>query len=202
MRWFKRGRGWDRYVRFELDLLADLGFGLDLGRCAVTGAQRGSRLRLAALGPGGEPCRRRALMSIACCRCPRSWSAGGRPDRAQIRAGLQLTGAFLRRHLFDASDSAAAARAPAAARPARPFGRIVRGHDSAAQDRADPPRRLRRRPARALSRLRAFDHHGALAAGRARRPQAGAAPRAVRHAQAAARPGQAPTRSPRAWSAT
>ncbi|MGH6932761.1 MAG: DNA repair protein RecO, partial [Dongiaceae bacterium] len=29
------------YVRFELDLLADLGFGLDLSRCAATGAADG-----------------------------------------------------------------------------------------------------------------------------------------------------------------
>ena len=55
MRWFRSGAWLERYVRFELALLAELGFGLDLGRCAVTGEQRGSGLRLAALGPRGQP---------------------------------------------------------------------------------------------------------------------------------------------------
>ena len=54
-------------------------------------------------------------------------------------------------------------------------------------DRADP---VRRRAEQALPRLRALDHHGPLAAGRARRAEAGPATRPLRHAQAAPRPGQ------------
>ena len=34
----EHGNGWaERYVRWELDLLAELGFGLDLSSCAATG---------------------------------------------------------------------------------------------------------------------------------------------------------------------
>jgi DNA repair protein RecO (recombination protein O) len=97
---------WDRYVRFELDLLADLGFGLDLGRCAVTGAaedlafvspRSGRAVSRAAAGPYVD-----RLLPL-----PPFLLGRGAPDTAQIRAGLQLTGAFLRRHLFDLSDTAA-----------------------------------------------------------------------------------------------
>jgi DNA repair protein RecO (recombination protein O) len=97
---------WDRYVRFELDLLADLGFGLDLGRCAVTGAaedlafvspRSGRAVSRAAAGPYVD-----RLLPL-----PPFLLGRGAPDTAQVRAGLQLTGAFLRRHLFDLGDTAA-----------------------------------------------------------------------------------------------
>jgi DNA repair protein RecO (recombination protein O) len=97
---------WDRYVRFELDLLAELGFGLDLGRCAVSGAaedlafvspRSGRAVSRAAAGPYVD-----RLLPL-----PAFLLGGGPADTAQIRAGLQLTGAFLRRHLFDVSDTAA-----------------------------------------------------------------------------------------------
>jgi DNA repair protein RecO (recombination protein O) len=102
----QEGPCWDRYVRFELDLLADLGFGLDLGSCAVTGGSEdlafvsprsGRAVSRAAAGPYVD-----RLLPL-----PAFLIGGGPPDAAQIRAGLQLTGAFLRRHLFDVSDSAA-----------------------------------------------------------------------------------------------
>jgi DNA repair protein RecO (recombination protein O) len=98
---------WDRYVRFELDVLADLGFGLDLGRCVVTGGSEdlafvsprsGRAVSRAAAGPYVD-----RLLPL-----PPFLLGRGPPDAAQIRAGLQLTGAFLRRHLFDDGDSAAA----------------------------------------------------------------------------------------------
>ncbi len=65
-----------RYAAWELTLLEALGFGLDLASCASTGRARGSRLCLAALGPGGLPRRRRAL-----CRAPAAAAAvpGRRP---------------------------------------------------------------------------------------------------------------------------
>jgi DNA repair protein RecO (recombination protein O) len=102
----QEGAWWDRYVHFELDLLADLGFGLDLGRCAVTGSaedlafvspRSGRAVSRAAAGPYVD-----RLLPL-----PPFLRGQGSPDTAQIRAGLQLTGAFLRRHLFDLSDTAA-----------------------------------------------------------------------------------------------
>ncbi len=48
-------------VRFELLLLDELGFGLDLESCASTGCTRGPGLRVAEERAGGEPRRRRAL---------------------------------------------------------------------------------------------------------------------------------------------
>jgi DNA repair protein RecO (recombination protein O) len=95
---------WDRYVRFELDLLADLGFGLDLGCCAVTGGAED----LAFVSPrSGRAVSRAAAKPYAdrLLPLPAFLVGQGSPDAAQIRAGLQLTGAFLR-HLFDASDTA------------------------------------------------------------------------------------------------
>lgn len=102
----EEGAWWDRYVRFELDLLADLGFGLDLGSCAVTGGSED----LAFVSPrSGRAVSRAAAGSYVdrLLPLPAFLIGRGPPDAAQIRAGLQLTGAFLRRHLFDVSDSAA-----------------------------------------------------------------------------------------------
>ncbi len=96
---------WQRYVRFELDLLAELGFGLDLGSCAVTGSREvafvSPRTGRAVSRAGAGPYVDRLLP------LPAFLVGGGPPDTAQLRAGLQLTGAFLRRHLFDVSDGAA-----------------------------------------------------------------------------------------------
>ncbi len=96
---------WQRYVRFELDLLAELGFGLDLGSCAVTGSREvafvSPRTGRAVSRAGAGPYVDRLLP------LPAFLVGGGPPDAAQLRAGLQLTGAFLRRHLFDVSDGAA-----------------------------------------------------------------------------------------------
>ena len=58
-------------------------------------------------------------------------------------------------------------------------------HRYACQHPRYPPRR---RPWRALPVLRPIDDHGALPAGRARRPQAGAPASALRHAPAPSRP--------------
>jgi len=97
------GNWWQRYVAFEVDLLADLGFGLDLGACAVTGSSEdlafvsprtGRAVSRGAAGPYAD-----RLLPL-----PAFLIRPERADRAQIRAGLELTGAFLRRHLFDVSD--------------------------------------------------------------------------------------------------
>jgi DNA repair protein RecO (recombination protein O) len=97
-------RWWQRYVGFELDLLAELGFGLDLGCCAVTGGAED----LAFVSPrSGRAVSRAAAKPYAdrLLPLPAFLVGQGSPDAAQIRAGLQLTGAFLR-HLFDVSDTA------------------------------------------------------------------------------------------------
>ncbi len=97
----------ERYVRFELDLLAELGFGLDLEVCAVTGAttdlvyvspRSGRAVSRAGAGDYAD----RLLPLPAFLLGPASGQAAA--DPAQITAGLRLTGAFLRRHLFDASE--------------------------------------------------------------------------------------------------
>ena len=100
------GGGWlESYVRFELALLAELGFGLDLSRCAVTGTSDdlvyvspNSGRAVSRSGAGRYADRLLALPAFLLGRAP--------ADAAQLAAGLRLTGAFLRRHLFDASERA------------------------------------------------------------------------------------------------
>ena len=88
------------YVGWELGLLADLGYGLDLSRCAVSGATSG----LAFVSPRTG----RAVAAAAA----GSWAdrllplpgflvGGGGPDDAAIRAGLDLTGYFLLHHVLE-----------------------------------------------------------------------------------------------------
>jgi DNA repair protein RecO (recombination protein O) len=95
----------ERYILFELALLAELGFGLDLSRCAVTGTDAdlmyvspASGRAVSRDGAGAYADRLLALPPFLLGRAP--------ADAAQLAAGLRLTGAFLRRHLFDASDRA------------------------------------------------------------------------------------------------
>jgi DNA repair protein RecO (recombination protein O) len=100
------GPSWpEGYVRFELALLAELGFGLDLARCAVTGTSEdlvyvspASGRAVSRGGAGVYADRLLALPPFLLGRAP--------ADAAQLTAGLRLTGAFLRRHLFDASERA------------------------------------------------------------------------------------------------
>jgi DNA repair protein RecO (recombination protein O) len=90
----------ERYVRFELALLAELGFGLDLTACAVTGEQAD----LAYVSPrSGRAVGRAAAGAYAPRLLPLPAFLLGRDtaDRVQIQAGLRLTGSFLQRHLFD-----------------------------------------------------------------------------------------------------
>ena len=95
----------ERYVRFELALLAELGFGLDLQACAVTG----QTTDLAYVSPrSGRAVSRQGAGHYADRLLPLPGFLLGREpaDPAAIQAGLRLTGAFLRRHLFDASERA------------------------------------------------------------------------------------------------
>lgn len=93
--------GWPAiYVRLELGLLQELGFGLDLEKCAATGdtedlayvsPKTGRAVSRAAAGPYKEK-----LLPL-----PGFLSTGGLPaDDSELRQGLDLTGFFLERHVF------------------------------------------------------------------------------------------------------
>jgi DNA repair protein RecO (recombination protein O) len=96
------GQGWEpAYVRFELALLSALGFGLDLETCAVTGtAENLSHVsprtgRAVSVG-AAAPYRERLLELPPFLRDPAAGRAPG-----DLRAGLSLTGHFLKRVLLD-----------------------------------------------------------------------------------------------------
>lgn len=90
------------YIRWELDLLAELGFGLDLRSCAVTGSlddlgfvspRTGRAVSVAASTPWRD-----RLLAL-----PRFLVDPAAPTTpAELRAGLALTGHFLAAHLFAA----------------------------------------------------------------------------------------------------
>ncbi len=88
------------YVRFEAGLLADLGFGLDLSKCAVTGSAddlvyvspRTGRAVSAAAGAAYKD----RLLALP----PFLLSAQGGLRSGDIAAGLAITGHFLDRFVF------------------------------------------------------------------------------------------------------
>jgi len=88
------------YVRLELGLLQELGFGLDLGKCAVTGATD----ELAFVSPKtGRAVSRTAAEPYLdkLIALPAFLSTGGlAADNAELRQGFDLTGYFLERHVF------------------------------------------------------------------------------------------------------
>jgi DNA repair protein RecO (recombination protein O) len=98
----------EHYVRFELVLLRDLGFGLDLTSCAATGrndqlAYVSPRTGRAVSASAGEPYRDKLLP------LPAFLTGENRAAPAEVLQGLQLTGYFLERTVF-----AHAAKGPAA----------------------------------------------------------------------------------------
>jgi DNA repair protein RecO (recombination protein O) len=95
------------YVRWELALLSELGFGLDLESCAATGASEdlthvspktGRAVSAAAAAPYAD-----RLLPL-----PRFLRAGqkGRVDRQDVEDGLNLTGHFLELRLLAPQDLA------------------------------------------------------------------------------------------------
>ncbi len=87
-------------VRWELGLLDELGFGLDLTRCAATGASRALRYVSPKTGravslEAGEAYQNRLLRLPAFLL-----GTAHTPDRADVRDGFTLTGHFLERHLL------------------------------------------------------------------------------------------------------
>jgi len=90
------------YVRWELALLAELGFGLDLASCAATGANDGlvfvsPRTGRAVSAAAGEPYRDRLLTLPAFLIEPDDGIAA---SPAELGSGLALTGHFLERCVF------------------------------------------------------------------------------------------------------
>lgn len=98
-------------VRFELLLLAELGFGLDLESCAVTNSNDSlvavsPRSGRAVSASAAEPYADRLLP------LPAFLAEGGAPGWSEIADGLQLTGHFLQRDLLgDRADALSDARA-------------------------------------------------------------------------------------------
>jgi DNA repair protein RecO (recombination protein O) len=94
------GGAWgEAFVRWEVLLLDDLGFGLDLAACAVTGARTGlayvsPRSGRAVSAAAAGPWRDRLLP------LPRFLVEQVAADGDAIRNGLVLTGEFLERHAF------------------------------------------------------------------------------------------------------
>ncbi|HVJ42796.1 MAG TPA: DNA repair protein RecO [Dongiaceae bacterium] len=94
--------GWlTAYVRWEVTLLSDLGFGLDLTHCAVTGEAEGlayvsPKTGRAVTRAAGQSYRDRLLA------LPEFLSRNDAValDAADVLGGLRLTGHFLERHVF------------------------------------------------------------------------------------------------------
>ena len=95
----ERDAGWPvEYLRWELGLLEGLGFGLDLGRCAVTGSREGLAYvspktgRAVSAEGAGEWASR--LLPL-----PQVLLGQGPANRAELQAGLAVTGHFLAKGL-------------------------------------------------------------------------------------------------------
>ena len=94
-------RGWSAALaRYELLLLSELGFGLDLAECAATGARDGlafvSPKSGRAVSAGGAGEYRDRLLPLPAYLL----NGAGAPGWAEIRDGLRLTGHFLARDLL------------------------------------------------------------------------------------------------------
>jgi DNA repair protein RecO (recombination protein O) len=95
-------------VRYELGLLDELGFGLDLTCCAATGAKDDLRYVSPRTGravstAAGAPYHDRLFVLPAFLR----EADAGQPTPDEIIAGLRLTGHFLQRHILQPRDLAA-----------------------------------------------------------------------------------------------
>jgi DNA repair protein RecO (recombination protein O) len=92
-------------VRWELELLAELGFGLDLASCAATGAAAdlafvSPKTGRAVSSTAGLPYAEKLLP------LPGFLLEDRAARREEIAAGLRLTGYFLDRHVFAAQGRA------------------------------------------------------------------------------------------------
>jgi DNA repair protein RecO (recombination protein O) len=109
-------------VRYEMGMLEELGFGLDLSRCAATGVAEdlvyvSPRSGRAVSAAAGAPYREKLFALPAFLREPDE----GQPGADEVIAGLRLTGHFLQRHVLEPRDLAApGARALVIDRLAKP----------------------------------------------------------------------------------
>jgi DNA repair protein RecO (recombination protein O) len=90
-------------VRFEVAMLAELGFGLDLTRCVVTGSMDdlshvSPKSGKAVGSAAAQPYRERLLALPAFLV---QGQGAGQPTVAEVAAGFALTGFFLRRHVWE-----------------------------------------------------------------------------------------------------
>jgi len=96
------GEGWAAaYVQWEISLLADLGFGLDLTSCAATGETQGlafvsPKTGRAVSAAAGQPYHDKLLTLPEFLTHP----GASPPFFRDMEQGLALTGFFLRRHVF------------------------------------------------------------------------------------------------------
>ncbi|HEY7384840.1 MAG TPA: DNA repair protein RecO [Beijerinckiaceae bacterium] len=91
------------FVRFELAVLAELGFGLDLASCAATGRDSdliyvSPKSGRAVSAEAGEPYRAKLLSLPGFLRGD---PVDTHPGAGEIGAGFALTGHFLRVHVFE-----------------------------------------------------------------------------------------------------
>ena len=91
------------FVKFELMLLADLGFGLDLSKCASTGRTEdliyvSPRSGRAVSREAGEPYRAKLYELPPFLRATPS---DQQPEAAELAAGFQLTGHFLEAYIYE-----------------------------------------------------------------------------------------------------
>ena len=87
------------YVHLELGLLQELGFGLDLEKCAVSGVTEdliyvSPRTGRAVSREAGEAYKDK-LLALPAFLAARGWA-----DTSDVLTGLELTGYFLERHVF------------------------------------------------------------------------------------------------------
>lgn len=92
-------------VRFELAVLSELGFGLDLDACAATGSNDAliyvsPRSGRAVSASAGEPYRDRLLPLPPFLRAGPGEGGYAAPDEAAVRQGFTLTGYFLTQHIW------------------------------------------------------------------------------------------------------
>ena len=92
-------------IRFELAMLAELGFGLDLENCAATGGTAGADLRLAKVRRRGVADWPASPTATGCCGCrpflrEGEGGANGWSDQ-DLQDGFRLTGLFLLRHVLE-----------------------------------------------------------------------------------------------------
>ncbi len=133
--------GWPaHYLLWELRLLAEIGYGLDLSTCAVTGAGAGlayvSPKTGRAVSVQGAGAWADRLLPL-----PASLAAGGMPVDADLVPGLRLTGHFLAREMLQAERPPGEGEAQA--RPGLPAARerliaLLARRDAATEGLAPP----------------------------------------------------------------